>query len=122
MTRRDWCVGAKLPAPAGRAGGPLSLWPASGGLITRITQAGIVELAVPAAAPPPAAPGYVVAIPAVGISRFPRRAIDALGVMAWAGDYLPGHCGRCGQGKSCGSAKNSEFHHAFLDSVAVTVR
>src|SRR6202035_5934164 len=61
----------------------------------------------------------VIAIPAVGISRFPRRAIDALGVVAWTGDYLPGHCGHCRQGKSCGSAENTEFHHAFLDFIAV---
>src|ERR1700680_103030 len=119
MTRRDWALVRSSRPPAGRAGGRQILRPASEGFITRITQAGIVELAVPAAAPPPAAPGYVIAIPAVGISRLPRRAIDALGVVAWTRDYLPGHCGRCCQGKSCGSAENSEFHHAFLDSVAV---
>src|SRR5882724_493265 len=120
MTRRDWALARSSRPPAGRARWrPPNLRPAAGGLITRITQAGIVELAVPAAAPPPAAPAYVIAILAVGISRFPCRAIDALGVMAWAGDYLPGHCGRCGQGKSCGSAENSEFHHAFLDFIAV---
>src|SRR6202521_5627029 len=119
MTRRDCAMPRSSRPPAGRARRrPLNLRPAARGFISRITQAGIVELAVPAAAPSPAAPGYVIAIPAVGISRFPCRAIDALGVVAWAGDYLPGHCGRCGKGKSCGSAENSEFHHAFLDSVA----
>src|SRR5882724_2160849 len=120
MTRRDWALARSSRPPAGRARWrPPNLRPASGGLITRITHAGIVELAVPTAAPPPAAPGYVIAIPAVGISRFPCRAIDALGVVAWTRDYLPGHCGRRCQCKRCGSAENSEFHHAFLDSVAV---
>jgi hypothetical protein len=88
--------------------------------ITRVTPAGIVEPAVPTASPPPAAPGDVVAILAVGISRFPGRTIDALGVVARAGDDLSGHCGPCCQGKGHGSTENFEFHHAILHSVTVT--
>jgi hypothetical protein len=98
-----------------------SLMPeASWWYIARITPASIVELAVPTASPPPAAPGDVIAILTVWISRFSGRTIDALGVVAWAGDYLLGHCGPCCQGKSRDSAENFEFHQAFLHSVAVT--
>jgi hypothetical protein len=102
---------------SGRGFRPPNLTEASRWFITRVAPAGIVEPAVPAAAPPPAAPGQVIAIPAVGISGFPCRAIDALGVAAWTGDYLRGHCGPCRQGDSCGSTENSKFHHAFLHYV-----
>jgi hypothetical protein len=51
----------------------------------------------------------------VGISRFPGRTEDALGVAAWAGDYMPGHRGPCQhRKKNCGSANQSEFCHAVL--------
>ena len=92
-----------------------SLMPeASGWHITRVTPASIVEPAVPTAPVSPFGPGRVIAILAVGISRFPGRTIDALGVAAWA-DML-GRCGPCCQGESHDSAENFEFHHAFLDS------
>lgn len=89
---------------------------ASGWHITRVTPAGIVEPAVPAASESPFGPGRIIAIFAVGISRFPGRTIDALGLAARAGACVPGRCGPCCQGKSHDSAENSEFHHAFLRS------
>jgi hypothetical protein len=83
--------------------------------IVGVTPASIVELAVPTASPPPAAPGEIIAILAVGISRFPGRTKDALGVIAGVDDHVLGHRGSCqDRKKDCGSANQSEFRHAFL--------
>lgn len=84
--------------------------------MTRVTPASIVEPAVPTAPESPFGPGPIIAILAVGVSRFPGRTIDALGVAARAGACVPGRCRPCCQGKSHDSAENFEFHHAFLHS------
>src|ERR1700739_1569221 len=90
---------------------PANLTPgASRWYITRIAQAGIVELTVPAASGSPLAPGDVIAVFAVGIPCFPGRAIDALGVGTCAGDDGSGHRGTCCHDKSHGSAENAKFH------------
>ena len=89
--------------------------------IARVTPASIVERAVPTASPPPAAPGDVIAILAVGISRLPGRTKDALGGVDRTGAYVPGHRGSCHhRKKDCGNANQSEFRHAFLPLVPVT--
>jgi hypothetical protein len=86
--------------------------------IAGVMPAGIVELAVPTASLPPLAPGDVIAILAVGISRFPGRTKDALGGMAWTGDYVPGHRGSCQhRRKGRRNANQPEFRHAFVPSV-----
>ena len=88
----------------------------------RVTQASIVEPAVPSASLPPFAPGDVIAILAVGISRFPGRTKEALGGVAWTGDYVSGHRGSCQHGKKDGGgADQFEFRHAFLPLVLLTV-
>jgi hypothetical protein len=89
---------------------------AAGWHITGVTPASIVEPAVPTTSESPFGPRPIIAILAVGVSRFPGRTIDALGVAAWAGACVPGHCGPCCQGKSHHSAENFEFHRAFLHS------
>ena len=83
--------------------------------ITGVTQAGIVERAVPAAPLPPFGPCDIIAIFGVGISRFPGRTIDALGGEARVDSHMPSRRGSCQhRTKHCGSADQSEFHHAFL--------
>ena len=83
--------------------------------IARVTRACIVERAVPTASPPPSAPGDVIAILAVGISGLPGRTKEALGGVAWTGDYMPRHRRPCQhRKKDYGNANQSEFHHAFL--------
>jgi hypothetical protein len=84
---------------------------ASWWFIKRIKIASIVQATVPTTSPPPFSPGWVIAIFTIGISRFPRRTIDALG-----GVYALGHCGHRCQGQSCGNAKKYEFHDASLQS------
>ena len=80
--------------------------------ITRVKVASIVERAVPTASLPPFAPGYVIAILAVGISSFPGRTIDALGRVDWTGDYVSGHRGSHQyRKKNWGNANQSEFRH-----------
>ena len=89
--------------------------------ITRVKVASIVERAVPTASLPPFRPFDVIAIFAVGITRFPGRTKKALGRVAWTGAYMPGHCGsRQHRKNDCGSAHQSEFGHAFLPLVPVT--
>jgi hypothetical protein len=61
----------------------------------RVTQASIIERAVPSAALSPFAPGDVIAILAVGISRFPGCTKDAQGGIDRTGDYVPGRRGFC---------------------------
>jgi hypothetical protein len=80
-----------------------------------IVDAGIVKRTVPAASLAPFAPGDVVAILAVGISRFPGRTKHALGGVAWTGDYVSSHRrGSCQHSnKNGGNANQSEFRHAF---------
>jgi hypothetical protein len=88
---------------------------ASGRYVTRVVPASIIEATVPGASPSPAAPGEVIAILAVGISRFPSCAKDAL-----AGVYGPGHRGSCQhRKKDSGGANQSEFRHAFLPWIRV---
>src|SRR6202051_154678 len=83
--------------------------------------AGIVERAVPTASLPPFRPFDVIAILAVGISRFPGRTKDALGGVDRTGDYMPGHRGPCQhRKKDCGNANQSEFGHPYLLLVPVT--
>jgi hypothetical protein len=84
---------------------------ASWWFIKRIKIASIVQATVPTTSPPPFSPGWVIAILTIGISRFPRRTIDALG-----GVYALGHCGHRCQGQSYGNAKKCEFHDASLQS------
>lgn len=96
---------------------PAKLTPASWRYITRVTPASIVEPAVPSASPPPTAPGNVIAVLTVWISGFPGRTIEALGVVGWAGDRLPGHSGPGCQHKSRSSAEDFEFHRTFLHSL-----
>ena len=92
--------------------GPVQSKAAFSRYIARVTPASIVERTVPTASPPPAAPGDVIAILAVGISRFPGRTIDAL---AWAGYHVTSHRGSCQhRKKNCGNANQLEFLHAFL--------
>lgn len=93
---------------------PAKLTPASWRYITRVTPASIVEPAVPSASPPPTAPGNVIAVLTVWISGFPGRTIEALGVVGWAGDRLPGHSGPGCQHKSRSSAEYFKFHRTFL--------
>src|ERR1700733_13832387 len=94
--------------------------------ITRVKVASIVERAVPSAVLPPAAPSYEIAVLAVGISRLPGRAEDALGGVPfggvpWSVDYLPGHRWPCQhREKDCGNANHSEFRHLYLLLVPVT--
>ena len=83
--------------------------------ISGVMPASIVERGVPAASLPPFRPFDVIAIFAVGISRFPGRAKDALGGVAWTGDYAPGHRGSCEhRKKDYGGANPSEIRHEFL--------
>jgi hypothetical protein len=83
--------------------------------ITRVKVAGIVERAVPTASLPPFRPFDVIAILAVGISRFPGRTKHALGGVARTGDYVSSHRrGSCQHSnKNGGNANQSEFRHAF---------
>jgi hypothetical protein len=81
----------------------------------RVKVASIVERAVPTASLPPFRPFDIIAILAVGISRFPGRTKDALGGVPWTGDYVAGHRGFCQhRKKDCGSANQSESRHSFL--------
>ena len=87
------------------------------GYKTGVTQAGIVERAVPTAPLPPFGPCEVIAIFGVGISRFSGRTIDALGGMD---RRVPGRRrSRQHRTKDCGSADQCEFHHTFLRFVLV---
>jgi hypothetical protein len=89
--------------------------------ITRVKVASVVERAVPTASLSPFAPSYVIAILAVGISRFPGRTKDTLGRVPWSGDYMPGHRWPCQhRKKDCGNANQSEFRHPYLLLVPVT--
>jgi hypothetical protein len=89
--------------------------------IARVTPASIVEGAVPTASLPPFRPFHVIAIFAVGISRFPGRTKDAHGGVGWTGDYMPGHRGFCKhRKKDSGNANQSEFRHGFLPLVPIT--
>ncbi|HLX15724.1 MAG TPA: hypothetical protein VKS24_11015 [Bradyrhizobium sp.] len=84
-----------------------------------IEVASIVERGVPSTALPPFAPGYVIAILAVGISWLSGRAKDALAGVA----YGPGQCGPRQHAKNdCGSANQSECRHAFLPVVLVAIK
>ena len=83
--------------------------------ITRVEVASVVERAVPTASLSPFGPLDVIAILAVGISRFTGRTIDALGGVCWTGDDVPGHRGSCqSRKKKRGNANPSEFRHWFL--------
>jgi hypothetical protein len=83
--------------------------------VARIMPASIVERAVPTASLPPFRPFDVIAIFAVGVSRFPGRTKDALGGTAWTGDYLPGQRGTCQHRKKhCGNANQSDVFHSVL--------
>ena len=73
-----------------------------------IEQAGIIEATIPSTSLAPFAPGYVIAILAVGISGFPGRTKQALARMS----CVPGHCGAC-QHRKNECANQSEFRHAF---------
>jgi hypothetical protein len=89
--------------------------------ITRVKVASIVERGVPSALPPPAAPSCVIAILAVGISRFPGRTKDALGGVPCSGDSVPGHRWSCEyRNKDCGDANQSEFRHPYVLLVSLT--
>jgi hypothetical protein len=80
-----------------------------------VIPARIVERAVPGTALSPFAPGDIIAILAVGISRFPGRTKDALRGVAWTVDDMPGHCGPCqNRSKYRGGADQPEVCHAFL--------
>jgi len=82
----------------------------------RVEPTRIIETGIPPASPPPAAPGEVIAILAVGISRFPSCAKDALARVG----YRPGHRGSCQhRKKDSGGANQSEFRHAFLPWIRV---
>jgi len=86
-----------------------------------VVKAGIVERAVPRTSLPPFAPGYVVAILAVGISGFSGCTKDALSGVGRA--YVPGHCWpRQHRKKHRGSANHSEFRHAFLPLVLAAIK
>jgi hypothetical protein len=73
---------------------------------------GVVERTVPGTSLAPFAPGDVVAILAVGISRLPRCTEEAL---AGAGDEVARHRrGRQHGKQDGGSAEKSKFCHVFL--------
>jgi hypothetical protein len=84
-----------------------------------IEQAGIIKGAVPTTSLSPFAPGDVIAILAVGISRVPCCAKEALGGVARAGGEMPclvpGHCRCCQHGKkNRGYAHQTKSRHVFL--------
>jgi len=83
----------------------------------RIHQAGVVQRGVPAAAPTPAAPCHIVAKPAVGISGFPRGAINALAVRGRA--CRPRHRRSCGHDHRHRGEENCFFHVSVLSSFVV---
>jgi hypothetical protein len=86
-----------------------------------VVPASIVERAVPTASLSPFGPCDVIAILAVGISRFPGRTEEALGGAAWAGDDVPGHRGsRQHRENGRGGANQSEFRHSFLPLIPLT--
>jgi hypothetical protein len=86
----------------------------------RVTPASVVERAVPGASLPPFGPFDVIAILAVGISRFSGRTEDALRGVAGRDD-MPGHRGSRQHGsKYCGGANQPEFRHAFLLLIPLT--
>ena len=83
--------------------------------ITRVKVASIVERAVPTASLSPFRPRDVIAILAMGISRFPGRTKDALGGIPWTGDYVPRHRRpRQRRREDYGCANQAEFRHASL--------
>src|ERR1700729_984894 len=79
----------------------------------RVHQASVVQRGIPSATPPPAAPCEIVAIPAVGVSGFAGRTIDALAV-GDPGDRSRHRGRRCGYDRRCGQ-KNNRFHMDFLN-------
>jgi hypothetical protein len=85
---------------------------------SRVSQAGVVERAVPTASLPPFRPCDVIAVLAVGISRLLGRTKDASGGIPSSGYYTLGHSGSCQhRKKDCGSANQSEIRHSFLPLV-----
>ena len=80
-----------------------------------IMYAGVVEGAVPSASLAPFAPGDVIAIFAVGISRLSGRAKDAASGMSGSGKDGPRHHGRRQRYKYDGrSTEKPDFCHVFL--------
>jgi hypothetical protein len=76
-----------------------------------VVYAGIIQGAVPGTPLPPFAPGYVIAVSAVRISRIPGRTKNALAGVA----QVPGHCGSAQHRKEDRSSANQfEFCHALL--------
>jgi hypothetical protein len=81
----------------------------------RVMKAGIVECGIPTASLPPFGPFDVIAIFAVGISRFPGCTEDALNGTVWTGDHRPSQRWNCQhRKKNYGNPDQSEFCHAFL--------
>jgi hypothetical protein len=78
---------------------------ASWGFIKRISNASVIQTAIPTTLPPPLNPALVVAKPAIWISRFPGGAIDALAI-----PHLFGHRRFACKEKNRRNAKNYEFH------------
>jgi hypothetical protein len=80
-----------------------------------VEYAGIIQGAVPGTPLSPFAPGYVIAILAVGISRLPRRTKEALAGVDRSVDEVAGHHGSSQHGKEDSDGSDQfEFHHVFL--------
>jgi hypothetical protein len=78
---------------------------ASWWFIKRISNASVIQTAIPTTLPPPLNPALVVTKPAIWISLFPGGAIDALAI-----PHLFGHRRFACKEKNRRNAKNCEFH------------
>jgi hypothetical protein len=80
-----------------------------------VTGASVVAPAVPATSGSPAAPGFVIIHRGIGISRFNRRTIGALGLSYRLGYDVPSHRGSYEYSRNDrGHANQSEIRHAYL--------
>jgi hypothetical protein len=80
-----------------------------------VTGASVVAPAVPATSGSPATPGLVIIRRGIGISRFNRCTIGALGLLYRLGYDVPSHRGSYEYGRNdSGRANQSEIRHAYF--------
>jgi hypothetical protein len=81
---------------------------------SRVMKAGIVERGIPTASLPPFGPFDVIAVFAVGISRFPGCTKNALNATVWTGGHRPSQRWSCQhRKKDCGNPDQSDFCHGI---------